>query len=324
MKKHILVIEDEINIKDTLSDILELKGYRVTSETDGQAGFFSAIKEKPDLILCDIMMPKMNGFEVLEAVRSYMKTRTIPFIFLTAKDDLDDFREGMDLGADDYLLKPINSAKLYEVIEYRLEKHQNLLEKGQHLENTRVGKDLHDTLQQTLLGLNMQIRKTCELAESERMKKETEKSLEYIQLAISQLRLILEFGEDHSDQDLFGRIEQMTENLKGYIDFQIKLENKTRHEVKGEISRIVFKVMQEIMNNTIKHAKAKNLLIIITEHGSEICIDISDDGVGFDLNAVTHKRGLSNVEERLQKINGSLDICSETGQGTRITIYFEK
>lgn len=134
MKKRILVIEDEINIKETIADILELKGYNVSTAENGQAGFFSIIKENPDLILCDIMMPKMNGFEVLEAVRSYMKTRTIPFVFLTAKDEQEAFRNGMDLGADDFLVKPVNSQKLQDVIESRLEKHRILLETGQRVE----------------------------------------------------------------------------------------------------------------------------------------------------------------------------------------------
>ena len=120
MKKKILLIEDNLDIRDTTADILNVAGYKVLTESNGKSGVECAMREKPDLIICDIMMPVMDGYGVLYALSRDEELSRIPFIFLTAKSERSDLRKGMALGADDYITKPFDIIDLLNAIETRL------------------------------------------------------------------------------------------------------------------------------------------------------------------------------------------------------------
>lgn len=119
----VLIIEDNIDIRESCIEILELSGYMVFEADNGKSGLDLAIKHKPDLILCDIMMPEMDGYGVLYLLNKNEETADIPFIFLTAKTDHIDFRKGMEMGADDYLTKPFDDMDLLHAVETRINKH---------------------------------------------------------------------------------------------------------------------------------------------------------------------------------------------------------
>ena len=127
--KKILVIEDNAEVRENLEEILELSGYEVLTAEDGTVGVDIAVSEQPDLILCDVMMPKLDGFGVLNILSKKNNTADIPFIFLTAKAEKADFRRGMNLGADDYITKPFYKDELLDVIETRLRKSEQLRKK---------------------------------------------------------------------------------------------------------------------------------------------------------------------------------------------------
>lgn len=118
----ILVIEDNLDVRENLAEILELSGYHVVTAENGKSGVAMALEHVPNLILCDIMMPEMDGYGVLKIVSGQPKTADIPFIFLTAKTEKEDFRKGMGLGADDYINKPFDDVELLDTIELRLAK----------------------------------------------------------------------------------------------------------------------------------------------------------------------------------------------------------
>lgn len=120
----ILLIEDNDDIREDVVEILELSNYKVYEAANGKEGIDLAVKYQPDLILCDIIMPEIDGYSVFEALNSHHITKTIPFIFLTAKAERPDIRKGMDLGADDYLTKPFDGAELLRAIESRLKKKE--------------------------------------------------------------------------------------------------------------------------------------------------------------------------------------------------------
>lgn len=130
--KRILVIEDEIHIRDNIQDILELSGFEVLTAENGIVGLQLAKNKLPDLILCDIMMPKLDGYEVLKALRQEIETALIPVIFLTAKAERTDVRQGMELGADDYLTKPFSASELRRAIAVRLERQESLNQQMLH------------------------------------------------------------------------------------------------------------------------------------------------------------------------------------------------
>ena len=118
--KSILVIEDNKDIRENTAEILDLAGYKTFTAENGKKGVDIAIKERPDVIVCDIMMPELDGYGVLHLVRKNEATQAIPFIFLTAKTERSDFRRGMEMGADDYVTKPFEDIELLNAIEIRL------------------------------------------------------------------------------------------------------------------------------------------------------------------------------------------------------------
>jgi len=122
--KKILVIEDESVLRMNLAKTLRLEKFAPLTAANGREGIALARRELPDLILCDILMPEVNGWRVLEEIRADPNTARIPFIFLTAKGELPDLRAGMNLGADDYLVKPVHLDDLLAAIEARLERVQ--------------------------------------------------------------------------------------------------------------------------------------------------------------------------------------------------------
>ncbi|MEE6187670.1 Regulator of RpoS [Mycovorax composti] len=120
--KKILVIEDNEEVRENIAEILELSNYEVVTAANGKMGAEMAIKEKPDLIICDVMMPVLDGYGVVYLLHQQPETRHIPFIFLTAKSEKSDFRKGMELGADDYITKPFEGIELLKAVETRLQK----------------------------------------------------------------------------------------------------------------------------------------------------------------------------------------------------------
>ncbi len=122
--KTILVIEDDISIRDNIVDLLKAHDFKVFFISDGSGGIKLAEEIKPDLIVCDIMMPYMDGYEVLEKLKQNEQTSCIPFIFLTSKSELKDIREGMMQGADDYIVKPFKNVELIRSINVRLKKYE--------------------------------------------------------------------------------------------------------------------------------------------------------------------------------------------------------
>jgi CRP-like cAMP-binding protein/DNA-binding NarL/FixJ family response regulator len=121
-QRTVLIIDDHDDIRENTAEILDLAGYKTFTAENGKKGVEIAIKEKPSIIVCDIMMPELDGYGVLHLVRKNAETQNIPFIFLTAKTERSDFRKGMEMGADDYITKPFDDIELLNAIEIRLKK----------------------------------------------------------------------------------------------------------------------------------------------------------------------------------------------------------
>jgi len=147
MQKTILVIDDNNDLRENTAEILELAGYKTLTAENGKKGVDVATREKPSLIVCDIMMPELDGYGVLHLLRKNPDTQNIPFIFLTAKTERSDFRKGMEMGADDYVTKPFEDIELLNAIEVRLKKadviEQNYAPTAQGL--SQFVKDVKDT-----------------------------------------------------------------------------------------------------------------------------------------------------------------------------------
>ena len=151
--KKILIIEDNPDIRANTAEILELSNYAVFTAENGKVGIEQALQHTPDLIICDIMMPELDGFGVLHAIQRNESVKNTPFIFLTAKTEKADFRRGMELGADDYITKPFDGTDLLNAVHTRLKKHDTLKEEFtsglmglQQLINASLGKNVLQSL----------------------------------------------------------------------------------------------------------------------------------------------------------------------------------
>jgi len=207
----ILVIEDELFIRENLLELLDAEGYAPIGAPDGKAGFALAQEHPPALIICDLMMPKMDGHAVLDAVRNDPALADTPFLFLTARADNRDVREGMTRGADDYLTKPFRLEDVLSAVETQLQKHQALTERA----NERMT-ELRRTLSQSLPH-------------------EFRTPLSSV-LALTQVLLELDEEMDAADrqamlQDIHGstkRLERLVENYLLFADLELAVAD-TEH-----------------------------------------------------------------------------------------------
>lgn len=150
----LLIIDDHDDIRENIAEILSLAGYNTLTAENGKRGMEIALKENPDLIVCDIMMPELDGYGVLHLLRKNPSTEHIPFIFLTAKTERLDFRKGMEMGADDFITKPFDDIELLNAIEIRLKKNEILRKK--YAEGEKGMNELMGNLRESGL-MNMQL-----------------------------------------------------------------------------------------------------------------------------------------------------------------------
>jgi EAL domain-containing protein (putative c-di-GMP-specific phosphodiesterase class I)/ActR/RegA family two-component response regulator len=153
--KKILVIEDEEIIRENILKLLKAEGFDVTGAENGAQGLNAAVSNLPDVIICDVMMPELDGYGVLMALRSNPVTATLPFVFLTGKAERSEMRQGMELGADDYLTKPFTKAELVGAIASRLKKQEAVAEQYNTLrsQSSALIPDAADKLQQIKTSL---------------------------------------------------------------------------------------------------------------------------------------------------------------------------
>ncbi|MFT5667549.1 MAG: two-component system LytT family response regulator [Vicingaceae bacterium] len=124
----IVIVEDEINIRETLKEILEFSGYDVFTASNGKLGYAVILEKEPDLVLCDVNMPELDGFALLELITQKYAREIMPsFLFLTAKVETKEIRYGMNLGADDYILKPFDPVEILKIIQLRINKRKKML-----------------------------------------------------------------------------------------------------------------------------------------------------------------------------------------------------
>jgi PAS domain S-box-containing protein len=128
----IIVIDDDDSLREIIVELLKLNEFDVLNYSGGIEGIKGITENKPDLVVCDIMMPEVNGYDVLKMIRNNPEVKNTPFVFLSAKIETKDFRKGMNLGADDYLTKPFELEELLKIIKSRIRKHQDLLKESEY------------------------------------------------------------------------------------------------------------------------------------------------------------------------------------------------
>jgi signal transduction histidine kinase len=325
----ILIIEDEKMLRETLVDILEISGYNVVQAVDGKEGIDVFTKTAPDLVICDINMPKMNGFEVLTLLETLVPASEFPpFIFLSAKTESENIRKGMNLGAVDYITKPYSAPELLEVIRLRLEKRKKLQTALVQDERAKMSQELHDGVQGLItaagMGINAVVARFDEMPEKyQDLLKNSEKLLRQ---AITETRSV--------SHDLSSGLNP-TNGIKDYLTLIVDTVH-TSTDIKFDLTVDladdllqnhlhihICRLIQEMITNTLKHANANTATISISQTETNIEVHYQDDGVGFDINQKTEGIGLQNLRKTANELNGKLILKSKPNQGIKMQLTIQ-
>lgn len=356
----ILVIEDDSAIQEAIVDILELQGFQVLSAPDGVAGVATARTQRPDLILCDIMMPFLDGYGVLARLRQYPQTATIPFIFLTARTTPADFRQGMQLGADDYLAKPFRPAELVAAVNLRLQRQSELANRFQKRVEalhsslvTVLPHELRTPLNGVLGGISLLKDEFTSLEPSDaeelfiiveqsalRLRRLVENCLLYAELASAA-------AANPPSIDGAGNTCAAAAALETIACGQASAANRESDltldlaDVQAALSQAsLAKVAEEVINNAFKYSeRGTPVTVAAWQEIDELCIVVTDHGRGMsrdEIGAIGPFRqfnrsrfeqqglglGLAITQHILHRYGGKLAIESSPEGGTivRVTV----
>lgn len=344
----ILVIEDQEGILENIRELLEAEGFETLGATNGIVGLQLARQKKPDLILCDIMMPKLDGYGVLRALRQDPKMETTPFIFLTAKAEKVDLRQGMTRGADDYLTKPCQPEEMLAAIAARLDKQAAIARQSEaRLANLRanIAQSLPHELRtplNSILGFSeVLMNKSAkfhpediqQMGESinhagKRLSRQIENFLLSAQLDLiasdpQQVQALRNERIHSADAALADCIMYQALKADRQADLQLKLHNTT-----VAISAIKLqKLVRELVDNALKFSPAGTPVeVAFKSEGDRAIFSVSDKGRGMSAEQIAQVGAYMQFERKLHEQQGSglgLAIAKRIAElhGGTLTIY---
>ncbi|NEV94877.1 response regulator [Psychroflexus sp. YR1-1] len=252
MSKKILLIEDDKTVRENTAELLELSNYEVETASNGKIGVEKAPVFFPDVIVCDIMMPEMDGYQVLDNLSKNEALRKIPFIFLTAKTDHKDVRKGMNLGADDYLTKPFEEDELVDAIESRLAK-ADILNSGANHQKLTTAPQTFEALKDVFRKEKLKIYETGDpIFESG----QSSNSIYLIDKGVVKTYKLEDNGKElitgiHKVNDIFGSMSFTKQSSLN--EFASALEDTSVYEISIEKVKSLFNEHPEVMFEFIDH-----------------------------------------------------------------------
>jgi len=305
MSTRVLVIEDNEELLSDIVEMLSMEGFEILTAHNGRVGIDVAEREVPDLIVCDVRMPVMDGYDVLDYIRSNTRTRNIPFIFLTARTGRSEFREGMKMGADDYLTKPFSAEELIASIRSRLvrskdaqDETERRLDELRHSIALALPHEMRTPLN-AILGFS-------EILMTDHEKLEKPQTLEmarHINEAAYRLYRLVENYVVYANLELMRNDEKQREFLKQgrteYVDILIDQEVRQRalhHQREDDlvtdiesIERAIAidtdnfsRMIHEVADNAFKFSEAGDSVIVqVYPDGNDLIVRIRDEGYGF-------------------------------------------
>jgi signal transduction histidine kinase len=345
-KRTLLLVDDEPANLHVLKQILQ-DDYILLFAKDGKSALEICRGKNPDLILLDINLPEMNGYEVCQLLKQDSNTARIPVIFISAMKDVADEAHGFEAGGVDYITKPVNHAivkarvathlslvhieELKQAEQKLAESHEELRnltiyrEEARELERKRIAQDLHDDLGQKLTGLRMQVSllKIQYGSENPALAKQVTILKEYIDETIQVVRdVAAQLRPAVLDMGIVSALEWQTEGFTRMTGIHCTLvANNKNIELNSEQSTTIFRIVQESLTNIMRHAHAKQVEVKLTPQKESYLLEVTDDGIGFDMNSLRNKTfGLIGMRERALVLDGEYEIHSALGQGTKLTI----
>ncbi len=334
----IIVIDDARHLLDEVTAMLELEGFEAFGAVDGLQGVQMVREYQPDLILCDIMMPKLNGYEVLQELRGDSTTASIPFVFMTSLDSSSDIRMGMELGADDYLTKPFTAQQLLSAVNARLHK-QDIVEKQlltevsqqlvkvQEVERHRIARELHEDFSPILSGLKMLLSSTQPLPETE-LRLRVDEAQTLVEDLIERVnRLSQEMRPSVLDDlGLLPALQQFfvtyTARTQVRVDFRHTLDGVRLHH---DVESATFRIIEESLINIARHTTVQTCSVMLRKQEGSLDLVIEDHGPGFAVEeAISSGKGvgLFSIRQLTASLGGHLAVLSRPGIGTRVLANF--
>jgi DNA-binding response OmpR family regulator/two-component sensor histidine kinase len=324
----ILIIEDEDLILESIKDYLQEEGYNCYTARNGTEGLQKAKGDIPDLIICDIKMPGLDGHQVLQDLRSNPQTSTIPFIFLSAMVDKNDLRKGMSLGADDYITKPFQPDDLLNAVKTRLEKYSELKKKMDVLRDS-IAHALPHELQTPLVAIMGYAEMLSEKFKDSKDDEALEFSEAIHQAGVRLNRLIKNFifyeklelmsADPHSKAAAAG-VTELTSNLIENISYKVadRFNRKDDLDIKVDTARINMPVsyflvlVEELLDNAFK----------FSEPGMEVTLSCRKNEKSYEM--IVKDKGRGMTEDQLANIGAYLQFEREKyeqqGMGLGLTI----
>jgi signal transduction histidine kinase len=350
------------------------RDYEVEAVANGREAIHSARKRPPDLVLSDVMMPILDGFELLKALRENQQTRTIPVILLSARAGDESCVLGMQAGADDYLVKPFSARELHARVSARLEiarlqrnserRYRDLAETlegqirtrtleleernaeilvqaeqlrelsaqllhAQDEERKRIARELHDSVGQTLVALNIEQKLLAKrfggMPDLERRMNDVQGLTRQLIQEIRTMSYLLH-PPLLDDSGLVGAIRWYVDGLAARSGIEIDLQiPEDFGRVPAVVELTIFRIVQEALTNVHRHSKSKDAVIRITRDDNKVSLEIEDHGTGMSAQKLDQIQtrgsgvGIRGMRERLRQLRGEMSIES-TPTGTKISL----
>ena len=356
-KGDILIVDDTIDNLRLLSKMLAEQGYEVRCVTNGATALMGIKAQPPDLILLDINMPGLNGYQVCERLKADHQTKEIPVIFISALNETFDKVKAFAVGGVDYITKPFEleevfirtethlksrrlqaqlqvqnswlqqaEADLLKALEQERELNLRLQEMAAVEERNRIARDIHDSLGHSLVALNIQIEAALALWH-DHPSKAKECLLEAKQLGSAALKAVRESvslirSEPLQSQLLEAAIANLTEEFHRLTGILPESNIHIPPNLPHAMNTTIYRILQEGLTNICKYAEATAVQIQIQPTAEGLKLILEDNGKGFQLESNRKGFGLKGMQERIASLGGHLEIVSQPNAGCRITAIF--
>ncbi|KAM3096418.1 response regulator [Phormidesmis sp. 146-12] len=358
-KGDILIVDDTLDNLRLLSAMLAAQGYEVRSVTNGSIALIGMQTQPPDLVLLDINMPGMNGYEVCQRLKSNAQLKEIPVIFISALNEAVDKVKAFSVGGVDFINKPFQIEEVLVRIEHQLKlcRLQRQLQTQNHQlqqtqadlqrsldqeralnqrieamaaleERNRIARDIHDSLGHSLVALNIQMEAALTLwgVDTDRArstlieaKKLGSEALEAVRHSVSAIR-----SDPLQGQLLEGAIVNLAEEFYHLTDVMPECQIDLSQPLSTAINHVVYRIIQEGLTNICKYAEATIVQIQIETTDAGLSLTLQDNGRGFQLDQATMGYGLRGMKERSTALGGQLQIISNPGAGCQIVAHFSR
>jgi signal transduction histidine kinase len=334
-KSKILIVDDEGINRILLATNLQESGYITGMAEDGRQALEMLRAQPFDVVLLDLIMPTMDGYQVLAEIRSDAALRRIPVIIISSMDEMDSIVRCIEMGATDYLAKPFDPLLLHARIRASLaslhEERMAVLREqfaqvtaAEEEERQRIARELHDGLGPALASVNIRLLTIRRLLSKEghSVASEIQEVAEQVQSSIQDIRRLIHDLRPVALDEL-GLVPALREYLNRCGQehgLEIEFAADAPGRLPSSVETALFRIVQEAVNNVVRHAQARRVSVKLSREAGFVNLCVVDDGQGFDLQVPRSGRqvGLWSMRERVEQLGGQLVVRSTPGSGTTV------